>query len=105
VEKIVQYCEETMEIIEHCGGTKEGFMNDRICRNACTTTLTQIGESANRLSEPAKCQMNVISWNLIRGMRNILVHDYISVDWSMIWSTITNDIPILKLVCEGYLKN
>lgn len=105
LEKIIQYCDEALETISHCGGTKDGFMGDRICRYAGAMCLMQIGELANRLSEPAKCQMNVISWNLIRGMRNVLAHDYISVDWDMIWSSIVADLPVLKLVCEGYLNS
>lgn len=102
--KIIQYCDEAKDTLAHCGDTEEGFMNDRICRYASAMCLMQIGELANRLSEGAKCQMSMISWNMIRGMRNILAHDYVSVDWGMIYSTVVRDLPVLRLACEGYLK-
>ena len=56
------------------------------------------------MSDEAKTRMSMIAWNAIRGMRNVLAHDYVSVDWDVIWKTATKDLPILKLVCEEYLK-
>lgn len=103
VKKIIQYCDEAEETIVRCGHTEEGFMADRICRYASAMCLMQIGELANRLSDAAKIQMSVIEWNMIRGLRNILAHDYVSVDWSMIWSTIVKNLPVLELVCKQYL--
>ena len=32
----------------------------------------------------------------IVGFRNIAVHAYFSVDWSIVWATATNDVPGLK---------
>lgn len=105
LKKIIQYCDEAKEMIAQCGNTEEGFMKDRTCRYASAMCLMQIGELSNRLSDEAKIQMSVIQWNMIRGMRNILAHDYISVDWSMIWSTIKKNLPALRIVCEEYLND
>ena len=102
--KIIQYCNEAGEMTALCGGTKEGFEENKACRYATAMCLMQIGELAGHLSDEAKTRMSVIAWNPIRGMRNVLAHDYVSVDWDVIWKTATKDLPILKLVCEEYLK-
>ena len=103
--KIIQYCEEAGEMIALCGGTKEGYEENKACRYASAMCLMQIGELAGHLSDEAKCGMSMIAWNAIRGMRNVLAHDYVSVNWNELWKTVTKDLPVLKLVCEGYLKN
>jgi uncharacterized protein with HEPN domain len=33
-------------------------------------------------------------------MRNVVVHDYGNVDFQKIWTTIIDDIPVLKAFCE-----
>lgn len=105
VQKIIGYCDEAAEIIEECGNTKDGFLTSRTGRYATAMCLMQIGELAGHLSDDARARMSVISWHMIRGLRNILAHDYINVDWNTIWMTVTNDLPVLRLVCSGYLKN
>lgn len=105
VQKIIQYCDEAAEIVKECGDSKEGFLANRTGRYATAMCLMQIGELTGHLSDEAKAKMSVISWNMIRGMRNILAHDYVSVDWNVIWATTAKDLPVLRLVCHGYLEN
>jgi uncharacterized protein with HEPN domain len=38
----------------------------------------------------------------MRGMRNIIVHDYGEVDLELVWKTISNDIPVLIEALERY---
>ena len=89
LEKIIQYCNEAREMTDLSEGTKGDSKENKACRYATAMCLMQIGE---------------LAWNAIRGMRNVLAHDYVSVDWDVIWKTATKDLPILKLVCEEYLK-
>lgn len=103
--KIIQYCSEAEEMLNLCGNTREGYEENKACRYATAMCLMQIGELAGHLSDEAKCGMSMIAWNAIRGMRNVLAHDYVSVDWNIIWKTVAKDLPILKLVCEKYLKS
>lgn len=55
--------------------------------------LIQISENATKLTESFKTIHNNIPWRAIKGMRNKIVHEYGGVDMSMIYDTITNDIP------------
>lgn len=105
LKKIIQYCDEANEMLDQCRDTQEGFMKNKACRYAAAMCLMQIGELSNRVSDAAKIQMSVISWNAIRGMRNVLAHDYMSVDWHVIRSTIAKNLPVLRLVCQQYLND
>jgi uncharacterized protein with HEPN domain len=40
----------------------------------------------------------------MKGMRNIIVHEYFGVDVHKVWDTVVNDIPTLKSDCETALK-
>lgn len=55
-----------------------------------------IGEAVSRLSQELKDQHPEIPWNLIVGMRNILVHAYFGVDMERVRKTVETDLPKLK---------
>lgn len=104
LKKMIEYGDEAAEILSECGGIKEKFLANRTARYAVAMCLMQIGELTGHLSDDARARMSVISWHMIRGLRNVLAHDYISVDWDIIWATTVKDLPVLRLVCDGYLK-
>ncbi len=58
--------------------------------------VVQIGEAAGRLSEECREKMSDLPWNSIIGIRNIIVHGYVKVDDSIVWSIVKKDIPALK---------
>lgn len=46
---------------------------------------------------------NDIEWSKIIGMRNILVHNYFSIDTDIVWAVIENDLHILKSKIREFL--
>jgi uncharacterized protein with HEPN domain len=58
--------------------------------------LAVIGEVVARaIDELEKADAN-IPWKQIRGMRNMVIHEYFRVDVAMIWETVQVDLPMLK---------
>jgi uncharacterized protein with HEPN domain len=55
-----------------------------------------IGEAAARLSADLRERHSEIEWPDIVGFRNIAVHAYFTVDWSIVWVTATQDAPQLR---------
>lgn len=55
-----------------------------------------IGEIVKRLPLAIKTEAPNIPWKQIAGMRDILIHDYASVDVHETWIVATADIPKLK---------
>ena len=62
---------------------------------AVTHAIAIIGELERSLSKECKERHNNIPWGEIRKTRNIIAHDYSSVDFDTIWSTVIYDIPAL----------
>lgn len=45
-----------------------------------------------------------VDWDIIEGMRHVLVHGYYKIKPSQLWGTIEKDIPELKPYIELYHK-
>jgi uncharacterized protein with HEPN domain len=68
------------------------------------TYLVQVfGEAASHVSDECKASVSELPWRQIVGMRNRLVHDYMHVDFDVVWSVVTNDLPRLTAVLRGLL--
>ena len=79
--KILQYTD---------GMTFEEFANDSKTIDAVIRNFEIIGEAANRLSEDFKDSHTQIDWHRIRGFRNRIVHDYMGIDFGIVWEIRNN---------------
>jgi uncharacterized protein with HEPN domain len=71
------------------------FLDDELLQSAVLQKLTVIGEAAARVSPELRMAHPEIEWQLAASLRNIVVHAYFSVDWSIIWQTALKDVPAL----------
>jgi uncharacterized protein with HEPN domain len=77
------------------GVTREQFKANEEKYEAVNRKLEIMGEAARHLSPESREKFPDIPWNLITGMRNILIHDYDDVDLDVVWETCQRDIPSL----------
>lgn len=70
-------------------------MNDLLI-DSMQFRLIQISENSCKLTESFQEKHQTIDFFAIKGLRNRLVHDYGSVDYQIIYDTLTKDISILK---------
>jgi uncharacterized protein with HEPN domain len=78
----------------------DSFINDSKTVDAVIRNFEIIGEASNRLSEVFKENNAEIDWFRIIGFRNRIVHDYMGIDFEIVWSIIQNDIDSLLLHIE-----
>jgi uncharacterized protein with HEPN domain len=78
------------------GLSKEDFFSTTEKQDAVYRRLEVIGEAANRLPYEFTSQYPQIPWHKIVGMRNVLIHEYDSIDLDRVWETIKKDIPELQ---------
>jgi len=77
------------------GKSREEFDEDENLRLALTHLIQMIGEAARRVSAESQKRYPQIPWNDIIKMRHKLVHDYLDVDFDVVWEVVTIDLPEL----------
>ncbi|MFH1326351.1 MAG: HepT-like ribonuclease domain-containing protein [Candidatus Falkowbacteria bacterium] len=58
----------------------------------------------NNLSESFKSKNFEIEFRDIIAMRNFIIHQYIEVDFEIVWKTCQNDLPKLKKLIKPLIK-
>ena len=73
----------------------EEFQNDQLVQEAIIRCVEVIGEAARSVSEETQNRSPDIPWPLITGMRNILAHEYGTVDLEEVYDVVDQKIPEL----------
>ena len=79
----------------------EDLENDKSLLRAIMFSFIQISENNEKLSTQFKENHKEISWKAMKGMRNLIVHNYGKVDLKIVYNTIKVSIPEF----EKQLKN
>lgn len=103
IEKMAQYCTEIEEAHNSFDRSFASFKSSSLYRNAVCLCIMQIGELVNHLSDDFKNQHDDIPWRQIRGMRNIVAHEYGHVDVEVVWATATEGVMQIRQFCGGIL--
>ena len=87
-------------ILEYTRGlSKENFLKDRKTQQAVLMNLMTIGEAAVLLKNEHSAfiaEHPEIPWNKMRGMRNVLTHEYWNINLDVVWETIVTNVPDLR---------
>jgi uncharacterized protein with HEPN domain len=73
----------------------EHFLRDETLKRAVTRSLSIIGEATKKIPADVKYAWQSISWRQMAGMRDRLVHDYMGVNYYIVWDVAKNIIPEL----------
>ncbi len=94
------------------GVARDEFIDPRSLdlQDIVSRRLGIIGEAAATLlrKHPGFCRAHPeIPLPQARGMRNVLVHDYGSIDWAVVWDTVESALPeliekVTPVLHDGY---
>jgi len=93
LEDIIESAKKILAYTE--GFSYEQFLEDGRTVDAVIRNFEIIGEAANRLPEEIRDQYANIDWHRIRGFRNRIVHDYMGIDYNIVWLIKENFLPLL----------
>ena len=105
LEHIQEYCESIEAARDRFGNSLEVFCADKAYHDLICFYLLQIGEHSNLLSPALRTDSSDrMEWGQMKGMRNIVAHHYGSINLTIVWNTVIQDIPKLKAFCEERLN-
>lgn len=81
------------------GVTREGFIANSEKQDAVLRRFEIMGEAACRVSPETQALVPQVPFRSMRGMRNIIAHDYGEVDLDQVWLTPEADlVPLIKVL-------
>lgn len=78
------------------GTSKDELLDNETLKRAVVRSLEIIGEATKKIPADFKVKWSEISWRNMAGMRDKLIHDYMGVNYSIVWDVVKNIIPVLK---------
>jgi len=95
-ERLLDIAEAIERIERYTIRGRSAFEEDELIQTWVLHHLQIIGEAVRALSSETISSTDEIEWQKIVGMRNILVHNYFSIDTDIVWAVIENDLSRLK---------
>lgn len=74
----------------------QAFLADRKTYSATVRELEIIGEAGGKISDYLKTEHPGIDWRTIKDFRNVLAHEYFSINSEILWDIIQNKLEPLK---------
>ena len=85
----------------------DAFENNQLVQDAVVRNIEIIGEAVSHIARTAPGFTDThpdIPWAQMRAMRNVVIHQYFSVDVKILWTTATQDLPLLKQQVDRLLS-
>ena len=103
------YLHEIVESIEKIQRYIKGLSYDEFCESeividAVLRNLEVIGEAGTKVPKEVQEAYPQVPWRLMKGMRNILIHEYFGVDLEIVWKTIQESLPDLQVTIQKALS-
>lgn len=79
------------------------FLAEDHWHEATVRQLEIIGEATKRLSKELREAHPQIPWKDVAGLRDVLIHDYMTVDFDEVWGITRQYVPEFKHQIESIL--
>jgi uncharacterized protein with HEPN domain len=93
IQHMIDHAREAIDLASQ--RTRADLDRDRIFNLAMVRLLEIIGEAAARVTEVGRERYPRVQWPEIVGMRNRIVHGYDQINFDIVWTVITQDLPAL----------
>ena len=104
LQTIVKHCNIIEDTKNHFGLSYTDFEENIIYQNAILTPIAQIGELVKKFPDDFRQKYTDIPWRNIAGMRDIVVHNYETIDKVILWNVADTEIQKIKSFCMNLIK-
>lgn len=82
----------------------EDFLNNSMMRIATVKQLEIIGVIVEKITPSLRNKYPQIHWEAIERLHKVLIHEYLGINYELVWVTARKEIPILKKQFELILS-
>lgn len=97
--KAIQGIEQTL-----VGRNLEDFQREWAIKHAVERGIEIISEASRRIPDEVLAREPEVPWKQIKGIGNILRHEYHDISDDIIWDIVLHEIPRLKAAVERLLR-
>lgn len=83
----------------------EQFQHDDKSIYAVVRALEILGEATKHIPLDIRVKYPGVPWRSMAGIRDKLIHDYVSVNAEIVWKTTTEDLPALIPLIDEILRD
>jgi uncharacterized protein with HEPN domain len=84
------------KILDYSSGISfDELSSDELRKDAILRNIQVLGDAAKSIPQEFKSLHQEVDWKGVSGLRDIITHQYFRVDWSLIWTAIGADLPLL----------
>ena len=83
---------------------RERFMRDETAKRAFVRSIEIIGEATKNVPPEFRGRYPDVEWRAMAGMRDRLIHDYLGVDYEIVWDVAATKATALCSQIEGILR-
>ena len=96
---------EYIEELKQNGLTKAELLEDETKKRAIVRSIEIIGEATKNIDKPFRERFPQINWKQMAGMRDRLIHNYMGVNYNIVWDVIETKIPQPKTEIERIIND
>ena len=83
---------------------RNAFLNDETLKRAFVRSLEIIGEAVEQIPEDFRLRYPAVEWRIMAGTRDRLIHNYLGVDYELVWDIVANKIPELMIAMQHIVE-
>lgn len=97
---------EAVRLIESyvAGISEDEFHRNIEKQDAVIRRIEIIGEATSHLSAETRSDLSALPYRKMRGMRNIVAHDYANVDLAIVWEVATVHLKEVRGILEQHFQ-
>lgn len=100
---LIHILESLGKIEDYTHGGRDAFMDSPMVQDAVVRNFEVIGEAVKQIPDSLKLEHPEIPWRRIAGLRDVLIHQYMSVDLEAVWAIVEDELPKFRQAIVGIL--
>jgi uncharacterized protein with HEPN domain len=73
--------------------------------NAVIRSIEIIGEAAKHIPQDIRAMGASVPWKEMAGMRDKCIHDYVAVDFDVVWTAVKTELPQIRTQVKDLLES